>query len=426
MKKSITMLLAGIFISLASLSNAQQFWIEKWTGSTAQGQLTYTGPNGAWTVFHSGANGADSNVWYFSNIEGGEGRTMCGAGGGHATAHMGFTRNSPLMWPLYQFFNSATNPDQGAVIDDDSPDPTTTNQRLESPTINCTGKTNIKLSFNYIEGKADGSTAEASVWYYNGTTWALLSTPAELDSCTSGQGLWTYYSVALPASANGNANVKIGFNWTSGMLEHEDSIFDNSLGSEIIVSFAVDSVALSTISGAAPVANFMASDTIVCVGDSVHFTDLSTNTPTSWKWYFENGNPLTSTLQNPWVIYNTVGVDSVKLVVKNASGSDSVTVKKRIYVKSCGTGIPAIADNNNISLYPNPANSNINLKFANAISGNTAIEVTDITGRVISTQVLNASAGKIMSIDISNMASGMYIIKVTAGGNVYFDKFIKQ
>lgn len=427
MKRTIIFLFMGIFISLASLSNAQQFWIEKWTGSTAQGQITYSGPNGAWSVVRSGANGADSNVWYFSNWEEGMGRGQCGAGQtGPASAHMGFTRKSPLMWPLYQTFNSATNPDQGAVIDDDSPDPTNTNLRLQSPLINCTGKTNITLSFNYIEGKADGTTAEATVMYSSngGTTWSLLATPPELDSCTNWEGNWTYYSVPLPASANGNANVKIGFNWTNGMLEHDDSIFDNT--TIPVVSFAVDSIALSTVSSAAPVANFSANDTSICIGDTVRFTDMSTNSPTSWKWTFENGTPANSTLQDPVIVYHTAGYDSVKLVVKNGSGSDSLTIKKYIHVKNCGLGISGIADNNTINLYPNPANNTINLEFANSIGENAKVDITDITGRLVSTQILNASSGKIIAINISGIATGMYIVKITAGTNVYVEKFIKQ
>jgi PKD repeat protein len=495
MKKSIIFLSMGIFLSLASLSNAQKFWREDWKGSTAQGQLTYTGPNGAWTTAASGANGADGNVWYFSNWEEGLDSGQCGAGQvGPATAHMGFTTNSPLMWPVYQALNGATNPDQGAVIDDDSPQPTNTNLRLESPVITCAGRTGIVLSFNYIEGKADGSTAEATVVYSanGGGSWSTIATPPELDSCGNGEGHWTHYSVALPATANNNTNVKIGFNWTNGMLEREDSIFDNYFTP--VVSFAVDSIVLAV---PPPVANFSANDTLICVGDTVEFTDLSTNSPTHWKWYFHNGNPATSTKQDTNVIYNTPGTDSVKLVVSNGGGSDSVTVKKcihvlakpaptfagsghdtvckgsiasitatggtkylwsngattstvtftanadttycvsvgngacskdtcrRVYVKTCA-GVEDIMDQDNISIYPNPANNTVNLEFTKAISGNAKIEISDITGRLVSTQVLSASEGKTIPIDISSMAAGMYIMKVTTGTNVYFDKFIKQ
>jgi len=74
-----------------------------------------------------------------------------------------------------------------------------------------------------------------------------------------------------------------------------------------------------------PVANFSANVTTVVVGGSVQFTDLSTNTPTSWSWAFEGGTPATSTAQNPTVTYNTAGTFNVTLTATNAAGSDGET-----------------------------------------------------------------------------------------------------
>src|SRR5205085_3101755 len=62
-----------------------------------------------------------------------------------------------------------------------------------------------------------------------------------------------------------------------------------------------------TVTVQAPVANFSANPTQVCKGGSLAFTDLSTNTPTSWNWTFAGGTPATSTVQNPVITYNTAG-----------------------------------------------------------------------------------------------------------------------
>jgi PKD repeat protein len=425
MKKRITLLFIGSFLSISFLGKAQQFWIEDWTtgGSLPQGTLTYTGTNGAWTIQQTGANGADSNAWYFSTQEEGMGRGICGQTGSPASAHMGITPNAQD--PVIQLAFSGS-PDEGAFIDDASGSPSNTNLRLQSPVINCTGKSNIVLSFNYIEGKSGGNDS-ATLWYYNGAAWSRLPAPAQQDSCPSqGQGLWARYSTALPASANGNANVKIGFNWSNNNAGYDDA-HGVDMSAIPIVSFAVDSIILSTTAAAKPVAIFSISDTSICKGDTVRFMDASTNTPTSWKWYFENGNPSTSTKKDTDVIYNTVGYDSVKLVVKNAAGSDSITKLKIIHVKNClGTGIENIPDNNTISIYPNPANNMINLAFKNTISGDAKVDITDITGRVISTQVLNSYVGRTIAMNVSGMATGMYIVKLTVGNNIYFEKFIKQ
>jgi len=76
---------------------------------------------------------------------------------------------------------------------------------------------------------------------------------------------------------------------------------------------------------APPVANFTSDTQTVGAGGSVHFTDLSTNGPTSWSWTFEGGTPSTSTAQNPTVTYNTAGTWNVSLTATNSAGSDSET-----------------------------------------------------------------------------------------------------
>ncbi|MEL6844474.1 MAG: PKD domain-containing protein, partial [Bacteroidota bacterium] len=70
----------------------------------------------------------------------------------------------------------------------------------------------------------------------------------------------------------------------------------------------------------APVADFQANFTTVCEGSTVSFQDLSGNA-NSWNWTFENGNPATSTLQNPQVVFSTAGSYKVTLNAGNAFGS---------------------------------------------------------------------------------------------------------
>jgi PKD repeat protein len=75
----------------------------------------------------------------------------------------------------------------------------------------------------------------------------------------------------------------------------------------------------------APVANFTAGDPTICVGQTVTFTDNSTNSPTSWAWTFTGGTPSTSTAQNPTVTYAAAGTYQVVLTATNGAGSDSET-----------------------------------------------------------------------------------------------------
>ncbi|WP_320111527.1 PKD domain-containing protein [Draconibacterium orientale] len=83
---------------------------------------------------------------------------------------------------------------------------------------------------------------------------------------------------------------------------------------------------------AAPVANFSASKTSANTNETVSFSDLSTNTPTSWSWTFEGGSPATSTTQNPGVTYSSAGTYKVSLTASNADGSDTKSVDNYITV----------------------------------------------------------------------------------------------
>ncbi len=79
-------------------------------------------------------------------------------------------------------------------------------------------------------------------------------------------------------------------------------------------------------------ARFGASPDSGCSPLLVRFTDSSTGSPTSWSW--DLGNGTRSSLQNPSVTYFQPGRYTVKLVVRNASGSDSLTRVDFITVNS--------------------------------------------------------------------------------------------
>jgi len=70
----------------------------------------------------------------------------------------------------------------------------------------------------------------------------------------------------------------------------------------------------------APAANFTADPLFAWEGELIDFTDLSTNTPTSWFWEF--GDDFTSTEQNPTHRYSTLGSYTVSLTASNGYGSD--------------------------------------------------------------------------------------------------------
>lgn len=84
--------------------------------------------------------------------------------------------------------------------------------------------------------------------------------------------------------------------------------------------------------GIAPVAAFSANPTTIKEGESVQFTDQSTNNPTSWSWNFGDGG--TSNVQNPSHKYSNLGKYTVELIVTNSNGTNTMTKTDYIIVNS--------------------------------------------------------------------------------------------
>ncbi|MCE5320660.1 MAG: PKD domain-containing protein [Bacteroidales bacterium] len=81
-----------------------------------------------------------------------------------------------------------------------------------------------------------------------------------------------------------------------------------------------------------PIAAFTATPTTITPGQSVQFTDQSSNTPTSWFWNFGDGS--TATTKNPSHIYTSAGTYTVILTATNSYGYNSVTKTNYITVSS--------------------------------------------------------------------------------------------
>jgi PKD repeat protein len=105
------------------------------------------------------------------------------------------------------------------------------------------------------------------------------------------------------------------------------SDYDNGYGAGYDAGFQKGYAAC----GKNPVADFSASPTSGTAPLKVKFTDQSTENPATWQWDFGDGQ--TSIDQNPTHTYVTDDTYTVKLTVKNKTGSDSVTHFDYIKVK---------------------------------------------------------------------------------------------
>ena len=110
---------------------------------------------------------------------------------------------------------------------------------------------------------------------------------------------------------------------------------------------------------AKPVAAFSASPTSGRAPLNVKFTDISTGTPTSWKWTFGDGT--TSTKQNPVHKYSAAGNYAVTLTVSNSAGSNTLT--KTGYIKVVAKPVAAF------SASPTSGKAPLSVKFTDKSTG---------------------------------------------------------
>jgi gliding motility-associated-like protein len=96
------------------------------------------------------------------------------------------------------------------------------------------------------------------------------------------------------------------------------------------------------------VAKFSGTPLSGCAPLIVRYSDESTGNPTSWRW--DLGNGTISFLQNPSVLYFTPGRYTIKLIVKNATNTDSVV--KLNYVDVYAKPAPVISVSSTTGCYP--------------------------------------------------------------------------
>lgn len=171
-----------------------------------------------------------------------------------------------------------------------------------------------------------------------------------------------------------------------------------------------------------PTANFSMSSYTVCVNGCISCMDLSVagaDPITAWDWTFQAGTPPVSTSQNPSnICYSTAGTYTITLIVTDLNGR-SDTAQQIITVQTC-SGINEFADNNAITIYPNPSGGIVMLQSAEK---NSAVEILNVLGeKVYSLNHLFRD----LQIDISSQPNGIYFLQIETNRGLENKKIIIQ
>ncbi|TVZ55394.1 putative secreted protein (Por secretion system target) [Lutibacter sp. Hel_I_33_5] len=116
---------------------------------------------------------------------------------------------------------------------------------------------------------------------------------------------------------------------------------------------------------------------------------------------------------------------AIKFYVAAIAGNGSGTSGDQVVTATSSSfsvlGI-AEAKKLNFSMYPNPAKDRVQVRLSNR-EQNALVTISDYTGKTVQKRQVSSSDN---SLDISNLASGVYIMKISSDGKVGTKKLIKR
>lgn len=395
-----------------TLTAQTQFWIENFGTATcaARGTLAngFNSGNGAWTQTN-GANGAAANQWYVSPTEANMGVGVCSDGCLNNAALNNSTLHISAIGAL------CGTPDCGAAYNATGA-ANITDRRIESPVISCAGLSGISLNFHYI-GNGQGVADNCIVWYFNGAVWATLVDPPASGLCGGFactllgicQGVWTNYTIALPASADNNPNVRIGFQWVN-----------NGDGTGSDPSFAVDNVRLLYTT---PLPVTLSSFSGICDDGKVSLNWMTTSEVNNDYFIVQRSNDMMNWVESGRVNGNgnSNSLREYQFLDEEGSGVGYYRLKQVDFNGESQIHYPISINcqsiTNDIVIYPNPTNG----KFTIEVGEGAKVE-SIVVSNVHGTEMIVHDEFKItgendLEMDLSHLSPGLYFLRLKMGAS---------
>ena len=241
--------------------------------------------------------------------------------------------------------------------------------------------------------------------------------------------------------------------WSNGA--QNCSILVSSPGTYTVTIYQGQCSASVVVTSAAPPTPTILGNTTICQNQS---TTLTATGGTSYIW--SNGttdNTLTVSMSGTYQVigYNTAGCNAMASATVNvwqpAASEFSVSTPDSCYtwngIDYCTSGdyiqtlqtvhgcdsvvtlhltLTVGLDDHHLSgsvtLYPNPANSMLNVQWAMG-NEDATIELFDVYGKLLQTMPV---AGEITTVNVSGLADGMYFVRVTTDAGAVTKTFVKR
>lgn len=151
-----------------------------------------------------------------------------------------------------------------------------------------------------------------------------------------------------------------------------------------------------------------ASAEILMLPDAMVDFTVVTEGATEYFWNFGDGN--TSDQENPTHTYTEAGTYTAICYVSNDNCSDSLSI-----VIEVGTTVSVLNQDDQLQVYPNPAQEYIQVKTPSRTTAD-QISVVDLSGRIV------AQAKQANQIQVSDLANGTYFLKIESAGQLWTRK----
>jgi hypothetical protein len=162
-----------------------------------------------------------------------------------------------------------------------------------------------------------------------------------------------------------------------------------------------------------PVVN-LGADTVMCVGDTLLLDATLLNA--TYLWQDASTNATLSVV--------AAGTYAVDVTDSNGCvGNGEINVS----YDSCGVGIDHITDFKGVVMHPNPAGNTLYIGWNNVNpQGNYRAQILDVSGRLLYEGALTRNSQAALSIDVSGLEAGVYLITISGEKESTTRRFVKQ
>lgn len=150
-----------------------------------------------------------------------------------------------------------------------------------------------------------------------------------------------------------------------------------------------------------------------------------------------SGSAWTPTDINDWTTVHMANVTSAywvdnfryKFRFESDGGNNFFLDNINIYAGAASNdlvvGLEEAVELEGLTLFPNPTDNELNVRFSTKSSQFMNFTIQDVTGKMVQSLAVNANEGtNLVMIDTQNLASGMYFLNITSGGQTQAIQFV--